>query len=51
MAKLYFSYSTMNAGKSDASEPSPYRTHEPMQGRPVWENPQLKKIWAGEWLN
>ena len=34
-------------GKSWASDPSPYKAHDPRLGRPGWENPVFKKICAG----
>ena len=42
--------STTNPGRSSASLPRPYVTHEPMLGRPAICEPVFMNMWAGSWL-
>src|SRR3954470_24884630 len=39
-----------NAGRSSASEPSAYETHDPMLGKPSSVNPVLIWFSAGPWV-
>src|SRR6516225_10193054 len=41
---------TMKPGKSSASEPRPYNTHDPMLGRPAMIIPAFITKCAGSWL-
>jgi len=43
--------STTNPGRSSASLPKPYVTHDPILGRPGCGAPVFTKILAGPWLN
>src|SRR5947209_16869854 len=42
--------STTNPGSDCDSLPTPYVTHEPIDGRPNCGEPVLTKIFAGAWL-
>ena len=46
----YSCTSDVYAGRSEASEPIPYQTHEPAAGRPEICVPVFMKVWAGSWL-
>ena len=41
---------TTNPGKSSLSLPSPYNTHEPIEGRPEMVVPVFISVCAGSWL-
>src|SRR2546423_11808645 len=45
-----FEVSTTNPGNSSVSAPNPYRSQEPMLGRPLMLEPEFMKAWAGSWL-
>jgi hypothetical protein len=42
--------STMKPGRSSVSAPKPYKSHDPMLGRPFKIEPLFMKAWAGSWL-
>ena len=42
---------TINPGKFSFSDPKPYETHEPKEGRPNLAEPVCMSNWAGAWLN
>src|SRR5690349_1051805 len=42
--------STMKPGRLFVSAPSPYQTHDPIDGRPEMVVPVFMKVCAGSWL-
>src|SRR5215217_1619870 len=41
---------TTKPGRLSQSEPRPYQTQEPIEGRPEIVVPVFMKVWAGSWL-